>query len=97
MKTDRWIVDVGRKLKSGTMEEWHRINRIAGEASGVESESAGTGFGFRDQQFGFETRELAEQARERIRTAFGAWDDDEYLAVYGVDEEGYTIPVDDAE
>jgi hypothetical protein len=47
-------------------EEWTTINRKAEDAVGRISDEAGTGFGFRDMSWFFESSGEAEEAKERL-------------------------------
>jgi hypothetical protein len=53
-----------------SMEEWEALNDKAIAIVGDHPHSAGTGFGSRDMQWDFETREKAEAARSALQIAF---------------------------
>jgi len=84
----RFILDVGIKLSShfGVHAEWCDVNETLHATVGLDSESAGTGFGVRDSQFVFETIDEAKRAEERVQKVFG--DRVEYSCVYDEDDNG---------
>ena len=60
-------VDVG--VHVGSKEEWDKVNEVSERAAGKQAESAGTGFGVRDQQFYFATEDGAKAMAIVIRQA----------------------------
>jgi len=63
----KYYVDVG--VHVGSKEEWDKVNEVSERAAGKQAESAGTGFGVRDQQFYFETEGGARSMAIVIRQA----------------------------
>ena len=60
-----WEVDCAVKVEN--MDQWALVNEVAERAVGRMSDSAGTGFGFRDMQWVFDTHAEAEAARKRLQ------------------------------
>jgi DNA-dependent RNA polymerase auxiliary subunit epsilon len=63
----KYFVDVG--VATDSWEEWDKVNEVTERAAGKQAESAGTGFGVRDQQFYFETESETQAKAIVIRQA----------------------------
>lgn len=66
----RHQLDVGIYLNEPTLACWNSVNDRLHAAVGKEDVSAGTGFGIRDVQWQFDTKQEAIDAQKRIMDAF---------------------------
>ncbi len=93
----RYELDVGvpiQALRADTLNEWHNINTMLHAAVNSDETSAGTGFGYRDMQWQFDTLEQANAAADAVREALkkagytlGSSPDTAYVSVTDLEQE----------
>jgi hypothetical protein len=92
--SNKFTLDVGVNIenfrKQGPKHWVYQINERLEKAIGRISDSGGAGFGVRDGQWDFDTKEEAEEAYQAVGRAFGEMEL-EYVSIYETDEEGNPV------